>query len=85
MLELAEARPEDGRPERSFLAAIDEAKRQGARALHLRATLSLARLWREGGSPDRAREILNEAQGTFSEGRETPDLRAAQALLEELS
>jgi predicted ATPase len=50
----------------------------------LRAATSLSRLWQQQGKRDAARCLLAEIYGWFTEGFETPDLRAAQARLAEL-
>jgi predicted ATPase len=71
--------------ERSFRHAIQVARRQQARSWELRATTSLARLWQKQGRREEAREMLGEMYGWFTEGFDTPDLRDARALLEELS
>jgi predicted ATPase len=47
--------------------------------------MSLARLWRDQGTVQQARELLTSVYGWFSEGFETLDLKEAKALLEELS
>ena len=48
------------------------------------AATSLARLWQDTGRGREARPLLSDAYGRFTEGFDTPDLRDAQALLEEL-
>jgi DNA-binding SARP family transcriptional activator len=68
--------------EASLNEAYDVAGRLGARSLELRAATSLARLWRQRGAEDRGRRLLAPLYGAFTEGHETPDLRAAAALLE---
>jgi predicted ATPase len=70
--------------ERSLRAAIDVARRQGAKLFELRATTSLARLLKQQGKRDEAREMLAEIYGWFTEGFELADLKDAKALLEEL-
>jgi predicted ATPase len=50
----------------------------------LRATISLARLWAEEGRRPEAYELLAPVYGWFTEGFDTPDLKAAKALLDEL-
>jgi predicted ATPase len=50
-----------------------------------RAALSLARLWRDQGKVQRARELLAPVYGCFTEGFETRDLKEAKALLEEIA
>ena len=47
--------------------------------------MSLARLWRDQGRVERARELLAPVYGWFTEGFDTRDLREARALLEELA
>jgi predicted ATPase len=51
----------------------------------LRAATSLARLWREQGRQDEARDLLAPVYGSFTEGFDTADLKDAKALLEELA
>ena len=61
--------------------ALEIARQQGARGLELRAALGLSRCWRRTGREDDARRLLADVCGRFTEGAETADLRAAQALL----
>ena len=44
-----------------------------------------ARLWRDQGKRDEARELLAPVYGWFTEGFDTRDLKEAKALLDELS
>jgi adenylate cyclase len=53
--------------------------------LELRATVSLARLWRQEGKRAEARRMLTEIYNWFTEGFDTVDLQEARGLLEELS
>jgi predicted ATPase len=46
--------------------------------------MSLARLWRDQGKVQQARELLAPVYGWFTEGFATRDLKEAKALLEEL-
>jgi tetratricopeptide (TPR) repeat protein len=71
--------------DRSFDHALVVAKRQSAKLLELRASISLAHLWRDQGKRTEARELLAPVYGWFTEGLDTPDLKEAKALLEELS
>ncbi len=71
--------------ERCFTSAIEVAQRQQAKSWELRATTSLARLWRDEGRFAEARERLEQIYSWFTEGFETSDLKAAKALLEELA
>ena len=45
----------------------------------------MARLWRDKGKRDDARELLAPVYGWFTEGFDTLDLRQAKALLDELA
>jgi predicted ATPase len=65
--------------------ALDVARRQEAKALELRAAMSLARLWQQQGKQGEARELLAPIYGWFTEGFDTADLQEAKALLEELA
>ncbi len=71
--------------EDSFNEALSVARRQQAKSWELRATTSLARLWRDQGKRDDARQVLDEVYGWFTEGFETADLMEAKALLDELA
>ena len=51
----------------------------------LRAATALARLWRDQAQKVEARDLLAPAYGWFTEGFDTVDLKAAKALLVELS
>jgi predicted ATPase len=68
----------------SLQHAIHIAQAQQARSLELRATASLARLWRDQGKVPQARELLAPVYSWFTEGFDTLDLREAKALLGEL-
>jgi predicted ATPase len=72
-------------PEGCFLTAIEIARRQEGKSLELRATVGLARLWRQQGKKDQARHMLADIYGWFTEGFDTVDLQQAKALLQELS
>jgi predicted ATPase len=65
--------------------ALDVARRQEAKALELRAAMSLSRLWQRQGKRDQARELLAPIYGWFTEGFDTADLQEAKALLEALT
>ena len=65
--------------------ALAVAQRQSAKLFELHAATSLARLWRSQGKPQQARELLAPVYGWFTEGFDTPDLKEAKALLEELA
>jgi class 3 adenylate cyclase/predicted ATPase len=67
-----------------FERALAVARAQQAKSWELRAAMSLARLWRDQGKQDEARDLLAPVYGWFSEGFETRDLKEAKALLDEL-
>ena len=46
--------------------------------------MSMARLWRDQGKRDEARDLLAPVYGWFTEGFDTLDLKEAKALLDEL-
>jgi len=69
--------------EECFWRAIDIARKQQAKSLELRATMSLARLWQQQGKREGARQMLAEIYGWFTEGFDTADLQEAKALLDE--
>lgn len=73
------------RAESCFERAIDIARRQEAKFLDLRAATTLAGLWRDEGRHQAARDLLSPVYGWFTEGFDTPDLKAARALLDRLS
>ena len=61
------------------------ARRQAAKPLELRAATSLAGLWRDQGKAAEARDLLAPIYNWFTEGFDTPDLKNARALLDELA
>jgi len=82
LLALPEPKPEEA--EAAFREAIETARAQEARSFELQATISLARLLRDTGRSEEAREMLAEIHGWFTEGFDTADLKEAKELLEEL-
>jgi predicted ATPase/class 3 adenylate cyclase len=68
-----------------FAQAIEIARQQQAKSWELRATLSLARLWRHQGKTTEAHHVLSEIYHWFTEGFDTKDLQEAKALLDELA
>jgi predicted ATPase len=68
-----------------FRQALDWAGRQGALSWELRAATSLTRLLRDQARSDESRELLAPVYDRFTEGFDTADLKAAKALLDELS
>jgi predicted ATPase len=71
--------------ETALLRALTVARGQQARMWELRAAVSLARLRRDQGRRAEARDLLAPVYGWFTEGFDTPDLKEAKTLLEELS
>jgi predicted ATPase len=71
--------------ENCFCRAVESARKQSAKTLELRATMSLARLLAKQGKRDEARAMLAEIYNWFTEGFDTADLKDAIALLDELT
>ncbi|WP_247517018.1 adenylate/guanylate cyclase domain-containing protein [Bradyrhizobium sp. 190] len=71
--------------ERNYHQALAVARSQSAKLFELRASTSLARLWRDQGKQDEARKLLAPVYGWFTEGFDTLDLKQAKALLDELA
>jgi predicted ATPase len=71
--------------EACFERALAFARAQQAKSWELRAAICMARLWREQGKRDEARELLAPVYGWFTEGFDTLDLKQAKALLDELT
>jgi predicted ATPase len=76
---------DEAEAEASLHKAIKVARRQDAKSWELRATTNLARLWLQQGKGEEAQQVLALAYGWFTEGFDTPDLKEAKALLEELN
>ena len=68
-----------------FQRALSVARQQQAKAWELRAAMSMARLWRDQGKAQQARELLAPVYGWFTEGFDTRDLKEAKVLLEQLA
>jgi hypothetical protein len=77
--------PDAAKPEAYFDRALAVARQQQAKSWELRAAMSMARLWRDQGKREEARELLAPVYGWFTEGFDTLDLREAKALLDELA
>ena len=71
--------------EQHYRQAIAVAERQSAKLFQLRASTSLARLWRDQGKRVEARDRLDPIYNWFTEGFDAPDLMEAKALLHELA
>ena len=82
---LSAAEPDEMKAEAYFDRALTVARQQQAKSWELRASMSRARLWRDQGKPQQARELLAPVHGWFTEGFDTRDLKEAKALLTELA
>jgi predicted ATPase len=68
-----------------YLKALSIARQQDAKLWELRAAVSLARLYRNQGGHADARALLAPIFAWFTEGFDTPDLKEAKALLDDLA
>ena len=68
-----------------FARALVIARAQQAKSLELRAAISMARLYRDQGKREEARDLLAPVYGWFTEGFDTLDLKEAKELLDELA
>jgi predicted ATPase/DNA-binding winged helix-turn-helix (wHTH) protein len=79
LLAMPERRTEDA--EKCFIESLELSRAQGSRAWELRAATDLAALWANRGRTDDARALLLPIFKQFTEGSDTPDLKAAERLL----
>jgi predicted ATPase len=84
-IQIVKSKSVEKEAEECFLKAIEISRQQQAKSLELRATMSLARLWKTQGKREEARKMLAEIYGWFTEGFDTADLKDAKALLDELN
>jgi class 3 adenylate cyclase/predicted ATPase len=77
--------PDAAKAEAYFDRALSIAREQQAKSWELRAAMSLARLWRDQGNGQQARELLAPVYGWFTEGFDTLDLKEAKTLLSSLA
>jgi predicted ATPase len=77
--------PDAAKAQSYFECATVVARQQQAKSWELRAAMSMARLWRDQGKRDEARDLLAPVYGWFTEGFDTLDLKEAKALLDELN
>jgi predicted ATPase len=77
--------PDAAKAETHFERALAVAHQQQAKSWELRASMSLACLWRDQGKVQQARELLAPVFGWFTEGFDTRELKEAKALLEQLA
>jgi predicted ATPase len=78
------SQPDAAKAQAHFKRALAVARQQQAKSWELRAAKSMARLWRDQGKPQEARELLAPVYGWFTEGFDTLDLKEAKMLLDEL-
>jgi predicted ATPase len=71
--------------EELYRRALSIAEEQEAKLWELRAAVSVSRLRRDQGRYAEARDLLSPVYGWFTEGVDTPDLKDAKALLDELA
>ena len=71
--------------ENYYRQALASAQRQSAKFWELRAAMSMARLWRDQGKREEARDLLAPVYGWFTEGFDARDLKEAKALLDTLT
>ena len=71
--------------ENHYRQGLASAQRQSAKFWELRAAIGMARLWRDQGKRDEARDLLAPVYGWFTEGFDTRDLKEAKALLDTLA
>ena len=83
-IEAKSGKPESAKIEAYFASALAIARQQQAKSWELRAAMSMARLWRDQGKLQQARELLAPVYGWFTEGFDTLDLKEAKALLDTL-
>ena len=83
-IELMSPEPDAAKAAEYFERALAVAREQQAKSWELRAAMSMARLWRDQGKPQQARELLAPVYGWFTEGFDTLDLKEAKALLDQL-
>jgi predicted ATPase len=77
--------PDAVKAEAYFERALAIARAQQAKSWELLAAMSVARLWRDQGKRDEARDLLAPIYGWFTEGFDTLDLKQAKMLLEQLA
>ena len=82
---LMSSAPDATGAEAHFDRALSIARQQQAKSWELLAAMSLARLWRDQGKTQQARELLTPIYGWFTEGFDRRDLKEAKALLDALA
>ena len=82
---LLTANPDVAKAEASFERALAVAREQQAKSWELRVAMSMARLWRDQGKRDQARDLLAPVYDWFTEGFDTHDLKESKVLLDALA
>jgi predicted ATPase len=77
--------PDAAKAQAYFERALSVARMQQPKSWELRAAMSMARLWRDQGKQQRARDLVAPVYGWFTEGFDNLDLKEAKALLDELA
>jgi tetratricopeptide (TPR) repeat protein len=68
-------------PEACFRAAVDLARKQGAKSFELRSTVALAREQLDRGLVQESKELVTNIRAQFTEGLDTQDIRDADEFL----
>ncbi|HEX3990517.1 MAG TPA: AAA family ATPase [Acetobacteraceae bacterium] len=76
--------PNASQAQAHYERALAVAREQKAKSWELRVALSLGRLWRDQGEPQRAHDLIAPICSWFSEKVDPPDLIEAKTLLTEL-
>jgi predicted ATPase/class 3 adenylate cyclase len=71
--------------EAALVKSLETARRQQALCWELRTSCDLARLWQRRGAEKDALNLVRSVYDRFTEGHETADLRAAEALMTSLA
>jgi predicted ATPase len=77
--------PDAAKAHAYFGRALAVARAQQAKSFELRAAMAMARLLRDRGKRDEARDLLAPVYDWFTEGFETLDLKEAKTVLEEFA
>jgi len=83
--DMMNARGDQAAAEQNYRRALAVAEHQSAKTLGLRAAISLTRLWLDQGKRTQARDLFVPVYDSFTGGFETPVLRDAKALLDQLA
>jgi predicted ATPase/DNA-binding winged helix-turn-helix (wHTH) protein len=84
LMVLQGGRNADAQAEGCFMQGLEWARRQGSLSWELRCATSLARLWDRRGRVAEAQALLGPVYARFTEGFDTADVAAANALLTSL-